>query len=127
MVVGFCAVTVALAQPSLRPAAAGASQARPGAAPGAPPVQTLTAEQLAKVKTVLAAYKPGALTADDAKTIKRTLRDAGMRPGPALDKALSEQGFSAARLDVLAPPPPRPAGEDHAQSPPPSSPPPPKR
>jgi hypothetical protein len=50
--------------------------------------------------------------------IKCTLRDAGMRPGPALDKALADAGFSAARLDILAPPPPRPAGESNAPLPP---------
>jgi hypothetical protein len=107
LAIGFLTATQGLAQPSARPAAAGASQV----APSMPPAQTLTAEQLAKVKSVLAAYKPATVTTDDAKVIKRTLRDAGMRPGPAMDKALSDQGFSAAKLDVLAPPPPRPAGE----------------
>ena len=78
---------------------------------GQPPAQTLTAEQLAKVKSVLAAYKPATLTVEDAKTIKRTFRDAGIRPGPAISKALSDAGFSAEKLDALAPPPPRPANE----------------
>jgi hypothetical protein len=118
LAMGFLTATQGLAQPSARPAAAGASQARAADAPGAPPAQTLTAEQLAKVKSVLAAYKLGALTTEDAKMIKRTLRDAGMRPGPALHKAMSDQGFSAARLDVLAPPPPRPAGEGPPPPPP---------
>jgi hypothetical protein len=82
-------------------------------------MQALTVEQLAKIKTVLAAYKPAALTVDDAKNIKRILRDAGIRPGPALDKALSDAGFSAEKLDALAPPPPRPASEGNAPPPPP--------
>jgi hypothetical protein len=37
-----------------------------------------------------------------------------MRPGPAMDKALADAGFSSERLDVLAPPPPRPVGEGNA-------------
>jgi hypothetical protein len=42
----------------------------PSNAPHGPPAaQTLTAEQLAKVKSVLAAYKPATLTTDDAKMI----------------------------------------------------------
>jgi hypothetical protein len=81
-------------------------------------MHALTAEQHAKVKSVLASYKPATLTADDAKNIKRTLRDSGIRPGPALDKALSENGFSTEKLDALAPPPPRPASEGNTPPPP---------
>jgi hypothetical protein len=109
----FAALPVS-GQPGPRPAASAASNAPPGP----PPAQTLTTEQLAKVKSVLAAYKPATLTTDDAKMIKRTLRDAGMRPGPAMNKALADAGFSAERLDVLAPPPPRPAGEGNTPPPP---------
>ncbi len=111
----FLAGTPVLGQPSSPPPTQAASNTRPGA----PPMQNLTAEQLAKIKTVLASYKPTSLTTDDAKNIKRTLRDTGIRPGPALDKALSEAGFSAEKLDALAPPPPRPAGEGNAPPPPP--------
>ncbi len=83
--------------------------ARPASASAAPPAQTLTAAELAKVKAVLAPYKSASLSADDAKLIKRTLRDAGMRRSPALDAAITAAGFSPARLDQLDPPPPRPA------------------
>ena len=115
LALGMLAVQPALAQTYSKPltptapTAPPASSAESSAVP-APPEQSLTAEQLAKVKSVLAGYKSATLTAEDAKTIKSSFRDAGIRPGPAIDKALSELGFSAARLDVLAPPPPRPAG-----------------
>ena len=75
---------------------------------------TLGAEQVAKVKTVLSAYKPASLTVGDAKALKRALRDAGLRPGPALDKALADAGFSAAQLEVLDPRPARPPGDGDA-------------
>ena len=50
---------------------------------------------------MLAAYKPAALTADDAKAIKRAFRDAGMRHSPALNRAITDAGFSLARLEAL--------------------------
>ena len=70
--------------------------------------QSLTTGQLTKIKDVLAPYKSGSLTADDAKLIKRTLRDAGIPRSPALESALTAAGFSPAKLDQLDPPPPRP-------------------
>ena len=99
MVVGVMAAAIAPAH--AQPAARSAS--RPQA--GQPPddrAAALTAAQLAKVKSVLAAYKPAALTADDVKAIKRAFRDAGMRNTPALDKAITDAGFSPARLEALA-------------------------
>jgi hypothetical protein len=74
----------------------------------------LTAEQMAKVKAVLAAYKPSSLKADDAKAIKRALRDAGLRHNAALDRAITDAGFSPQKLEELDPRPPRsdrPPGE----------------
>ena len=90
--------------------AAPAPRSGDGTRPGAQRAEALSAEQLAKVKSVLAPYQPGSLTVDDAKAIKRALRDAGMRPSPALDQALRAQGFSAERLDQLDPRPPGPPG-----------------
>ena len=91
------------------------SQSAPPTAPlSAPPkaagqpIETLSAAELAKVNTILAPYKSNTLTTDDAKLIKRTLRDAGLRRSPALDAGLNSAGFSAAKLDQLDPPPPRP-------------------
>lgn len=88
----------------------------PGPPPGAPPAgapapQALTAAELARVKAVLASYKPASLTADDAKAIKRALRDAGLRRSRELDEALRSAGFSAEKMDTLDPPPPRPPGD----------------
>lgn len=87
----------------------------------APAAQALTAAELAKVKTILAPYTAAKLTADDAKIIKRTLRDAGMPKSRQLDAALVSLGFSPEKLDALDPPPPRPQGE--GAPPPPSLPP----
>lgn len=92
--------------------------ARPASASAAAPAQKLTAAELAKVKSVLAPYKSAILTADDAKLIKRTLRDAGMRRSAALDAAITAAGFSPARLDELDPQPPRPAPGQAPLSPP---------
>ncbi|WP_216629190.1 hypothetical protein [Piscinibacter terrae] len=99
---------VALLAASVLIANATLAQANPPPAPQA----ALTAEQLAKVRAVLSKYKPDALTTDDAKALKRGLRDAGFQPGPALDAAIASSGFSIHRLDALDP---RPAGSAPAR------------
>lgn len=90
-----------------------ASSSRAAADRPAPPSasagQALTAAELAKVKSVLAPYKPANLTTEDAKLIKRTLRDAGLRKSRELDAAIVSLGFSPEKLDQLDPPPPPPA------------------
>ena len=90
---------------------------------GAQGPQALGAADMAKIKTILAPYKPAGLTADDARTIKRTLRDAGFRRSRELDAALVAAGFSPEKMDVLdpPPPPPRPPGEGALLPPPPST------
>ena len=80
---------------------------------------TLSAEQVQKVKTILSAYKPTSLTVGDAKEIKRAFRDAGLRPGPTLDRALADTGFSAERLEALDPRPARAPGDGAAPTGPP--------
>jgi len=72
----------------------------------APPqeVQALTAEQTAQVKAVLSKYNAAILTAKDAKSINEAFREAGLRNGPALDKALQDAGFTPARISELDPP-----------------------
>lgn len=72
------------------------------------PEEVLTDAQRAKIKSVLAPYKAASLTADDAKLIKRTLREAGIRRSRALGDALLAAGFDPRRLDELDPPPARP-------------------
>ena len=99
------------ASPSAHPASSSSGAANPAA-------QTLSADQLAKVNAILAKYKSASLTADDAKLIKRTLRDAGMPRSPALDSALNTAGFSPAKLDQLDPPPPPPARPADSAAPP---------
>ena len=89
-----------------RPAAAAEARDRSEDRNPAP----LSAEQVAKVKAVLAAYKPATLKADDAKAIKRALRDAGLRHNAALDKAITDAGFSPQRLEELDPRPAHPPG-----------------
>lgn len=101
--------------PPTRPAGDRPSSANP---PRPPATEPLTAAELAKVKTVLAPHKPANLTAEEAKTIKRSLRDAGLRRSRELDAALVSAGFSPAKLDLLDPPPPRPAGEGAGPPPP---------
>jgi hypothetical protein len=113
LVAGFLAVAfspVVMAQtPSAKPAVGDAKPSAPqDGKPADPAEQPLTAAQLAKIKSVLAPYRAGGLTADDAKLIKRTLRDAGMRRGRALGDALLAAGFDPRRLDELDPPPARP-------------------
>lgn len=88
---------------------------------GAPGPQALSAADLAKIKTILAPYKPAGLTANEARTIKRTLRDAGFRRSRELDAALVAAGFSPEKMDVLDPPPQRPPGEGALPPPPPST------
>lgn len=95
-----------------------AAGSRPVGAPGS---QALSVADLAKIKAILAPYKPAGLTANDARTIKRTLRDAGFRRSRELDAALMAAGFSPEKMDVLDPPPPRPPGEGAPPPPPPST------
>jgi hypothetical protein len=105
---------------------AAAAHAQPaGAGSGQPPPrppleegpQTLSAEQLAKVKSVLARYKAATLTADDAKAIKRALRDAGLRRGPGVAAAIKANGFDPDRLEQLDPRPPGPPPGERPERP----------
>jgi hypothetical protein len=102
--------TVAMAQtPSAKSAGGDAKSTAPqDGKPGDRPEEALTAAQLAKIKSVLAPYNAASLKADDAKLIKRTLRDAGIRRSRALGDALLAAGFDPRRLDELDPPPARP-------------------
>ncbi len=110
LVLGVLSVGTAQAQTAAPPSAA-ASKPAGGQPPSPLAGQKLTDAQLAKMKAVLAPYKSSSLTAEDAKTIKRTLRDAGMGKSRELDVALNAAGFSPEKLDLLDPPPPRPPGE----------------
>jgi len=84
---------------------------------GAAPPEILGTEQLAAVKAILAKYRADTLSAHDARAIRQALHDADLRPGPALDKALADAGFSVKRLDALAPCPPLPGGQEKPTAP----------
>jgi hypothetical protein len=92
--------------------AGGAGSGAPDGAPPAPPPgpQTLGADQVARVRAILKAYKPATLDADSAKAIHRAFRDAGIRPGPGLRSAIEAAGFDPRRLHDLDPPPDHPPG-----------------
>jgi len=92
--------------------AGGAEAGAPeGPPPGPPPgTQTLSADQAARVQAILKAYKPASLVADDAKAIHRAFRDAGLRPGPGLRRAIEAAGFDPRRLHDLDPPRDHPPG-----------------
>lgn len=73
--------------------------------------QSFTTEQKTQVKNILAKYNPAALTTDDAKAIRRALRDIGIRGGPEEDSLLISAGFDPETLKKLDPPPNRPNDE----------------
>ena len=91
-----------------------AASARPS---DMPEPEALSPAELVKIKTILAPYRPASLDTNAAKTIKRSLRDAGFRRSRALDAALLAAGFSPEKMDTLDPPPPRPPGESAPPTP----------
>lgn len=104
----LAAAVMALAALPAAAQPAGTTQPTQPRPPRADEPTSLTAEQQAKVKAVLAPYKPASLTADDAKAIKRAFRDAGLRRSAVLDKAITAAGFSPERLETLDPRPAQP-------------------
>ena len=69
---------------------------------GNPPA--LTVEQKAKIKTILSAYNPSTLTADQAKAIHGKFREAGVHAGPEMKQTIIEAGFDPDKLRDLDPP-----------------------
>jgi Spy/CpxP family protein refolding chaperone len=67
--------------------------------------ESLTAAQIAQVKKILSAYDANTLTADQAKAIHESFRQAGMAGGPAMNSAVTAAGFNPDKLRDLAPPP----------------------
>jgi hypothetical protein len=97
-------------------ATAGYAQGRAKPAAPAPTAtqgdtESLTAEQKARVKTILSGYDPASLTATDARAINEAFREAGLKNGPALQSAIRDVGFPPERIGQLDPPPDRPAAE----------------
>lgn len=66
--------------------------------------QPLTDEQKSQIQSVLSSYDPKNLTADDAKAIFKSFREAGIQPGPGMRDAITNAGFDADQLRSLARP-----------------------
>jgi hypothetical protein len=81
--------------------------------------QSLTDEQQQFITDTLSQFDPEQLTESDAKSIVEAFAEAGIQPGAALEKSLSEAGFDAQSLGDLAgvgqrqgpPPPPKQSNE----------------
>ncbi len=56
---------------------------------------SLTDAQKSSVKSILSKYKSSTLTADDAKSIHRSFKDAGIGCGPGLNEAVKSAGFDS--------------------------------
>lgn len=66
--------------------------------------QPLADQQKAKVKSILSGYDVSSLSADDAKAIHRSFREAGLQNGPELNEAVKDAGFDSEVLKELDPP-----------------------
>ncbi|MEI6647317.1 MAG: hypothetical protein WCP12_14880 [bacterium] len=67
--------------------------------------ESLTAAQIEQVKKILSAYDANTLTADQAKAIHESFRQAGLPGGPAMNSAVKAAGINPDKLRDLAPPP----------------------
>jgi hypothetical protein len=67
--------------------------------------RTLTDEQKTTVESILSQYNANDLSKDDAKSILKSLHDAGVKPSADLTKTLKSAGFDAKKLRDLAGPP----------------------
>jgi hypothetical protein len=64
--------------------------------------QPLTDEQKSQVKSILSNYDPSNISSDDARTIFKSFRDAGIRPASGLKETIAESGFNSEQLRTLA-------------------------
>jgi hypothetical protein len=60
--------------------------------------QALTDDQKKQIQDILSKYDPSTLTAEDAKSIFKAFKDAGIRPGPGMKDAITAAGFDAEKL-----------------------------
>jgi hypothetical protein len=65
---------------------------------------TLTDDQKKQVADILSKYDPKALTAADAQSIFKQLKDAGIQPGKDLKDTIQAAGFNTEQLASLAAP-----------------------
>ncbi len=75
-----------------------------------PPSRPLTEEQTSLIQSTLAEYDAESLTAEDAKEILNTFREAGIKPGKELRQAIADAGFDEKELLELARPEGGPQG-----------------
>lgn len=81
-----------------------------GAFPPPPSSRPLTEEQTSLIQSTLAEYDAESLTAEDAKEILNTFREAGIKPGKELRQAIEDAGFDEKELLELAKPEGGPQG-----------------
>jgi hypothetical protein len=74
---------------------------------------TLTADQVATIKTILSKYDASRLTAADAKSIHEKFRTAGIHAGPETRDVIKAAGFDPDKLRDLDPPRGENAGGNH--------------
>ena len=67
-------------------------------------IQPLTSDQKSQLQSILSQYDPAQLTADDAKSIFKSLRDAGIRPSQEVNDLMSAAGFDTEQMAKLAKP-----------------------
>ena len=91
-----------------------ADDQRPQGGPGR--METLTDAQQAQVKAILAKYDAATLTADQAKAIHESFRQAGIHGGPAVNDVVKAAGFDPDKLRDFAPPPGRAGGQGGGQT-----------
>ena len=89
----------------------GATQAQPDdGRRGTPPrgdSQAVTQKQKAATLNAISKYDAASLSADDAKSIHRAIRDIGIQSGPAEDEVISSAGFYSEAIKHFDPPPGR--------------------
>lgn len=81
-----------------------------GSFPPPPPSRPLTDDQKSLISSTLSQYDPDDLTAEDAKTILDTFREAGIRGGKETRQAIQDAGFDEKKLLELARPEGAPEG-----------------
>jgi hypothetical protein len=69
-----------------------------------PTAQALTDDQKEKIQSILSQYDPSNITADDAKAIFKSFKDAGIQPAAGMKEAITTAGFDADKLRSLARP-----------------------
>ena len=109
---GFLATAAMAEEPPGRPAE-GANP--PPSASGA-----CTADQKARVASILSRYDAASLTVEDARAINNAFRAAGIRRGPCQPEAIRAAGFNPERIRSLDPPPERPTGKKPSATGPPN-------